>query len=279
MQSLSPMLNCAFKAATRGTEILMEGFGRNFEIKHKGLTDLVTEFDLKSEIAIRDILSHSFPDHQIIGEENGLSGARSSPYQWFIDPLDGTTNFAHGHPFFCVSIGLWGPDEKGVERPLLGVINAPVLGEIFWATHKNGAFRRQYFHGRGFVEKKLQVSSITDLRQATINTGFPYDVMERGKSILGPFGRVVVAAQAIRRAGAAALDLAYVAAGVADGFWENGLKGWDSAAGLVLINEAGGQTSDYEGGLYRPGHSQTLIATNGHLHQSLKALICETPGV
>lgn len=269
MINLEQALKVALAAAEAGANILMEGYGQRPEIRYKGSIDLVTEYDVRSEEVVRKIISSSYPDHLLIGEEEGGSGYRQAPYKWHIDPLDGTTNFAHGHPFFAVSIGLMGPGPEGGEVPLVGVVLAPALGELYWGYAGGGAYRRQNIPRRGLVERRLLVSDTQSLRAALLNTGFPYDIYERGGEILHPFGRLVMAARAVRRAGAAALDMAYVAAGLADGFWESGLKSWDVAAGLLLVSEAGGQVSDYQGQPYRLGQSLNILGTNGFLHNEI----------
>ena len=262
-------LQVALTAAEAGAEELMAGYGQKPRVRYKGAIDLVTEYDLKSEEVIRAIISKAYPDHLLVGEEEGNTGFRQSSYKWHIDPLDGTTNFAHGHPFFAVSIGLWGPDGDGEERPLVGVIKAPALGELYWGFAGGGAYRRLAIPGRGLVERRLSVTATDKLRGALLNTGFPYDIYERGGEILHPFGRLVMAARTIRRAGSAALDIAYVAAGLADAFWETGLKSWDVAAGLLLLSEAGGRFSDYQGQPYMLGQSRDILGSNGLLHDTI----------
>ncbi|MGL4209085.1 MAG: inositol monophosphatase family protein, partial [Candidatus Adiutrix sp.] len=210
-----------------------------------------------------------WPNHLVVGEEGGGYGSRQSPYKWYVDPLDGTTNFAHGHPFFAVSIGLFGPDDSGEDRPLVGVVNAPALGELYWGSYGGGAHRRLHIPGRGFTEHQLAVTETATLRNALLNTGFPYDIYEREGEILHPFGRLITLAQSVRRAGCASLDMAYVAAGIADGFWESSLKPWDVAAGLVLLSEAGGIATDYDGQSYRLGHSLNILGANRGLHAEI----------
>lgn len=259
-------LEVALTAAEAGAREVMAGYGNHPKVRYKGAINLVTEFDLKSEEVIREIISKAYPDHLLVGEEEGNSGFSQSEYKWYIDPLDGTTNFTHGHPFFSISIGLTGPDHEGLERPLVGVINAPALGELYWGYHGGGAFRRLNISGRGLVERRLKVTNTEKLRGALLNTGFPYDIFERGGEILHPFGRLVMAARSVRRAGSASLDVAYVAAGLADAFWETGLKAWDVAAGLVLLDEAGGRYSDYRGQPYVLGESRDILGSNNLLH-------------
>ncbi|UQZ90609.1 inositol monophosphatase [Deltaproteobacteria bacterium Smac51] len=264
--TLHQALQVALDAAQAGAAELMSGYGDKPKVRYKGATDLVTEYDLRSEEVIRKIISKAFPDHLLVGEEEGNTGFRNARYKWYIDPLDGTTNFAHGHPFFAVSIGLIGPDSEGVERPLVGVLNAPALGELYWGSHGCGAVRRLNIPGRGLVERPLAVTQTNKLRGAFLNTGFPYDIYERGGEILHPFGRLVMAARTVRRTGSAAMDIAYVAAGLADAFWETGLKPWDVAAGLLLLAEAGGQISDYQGQPYILGQTRDILGSNRLLH-------------
>lgn len=273
-------LKVALDAAEAGASALMDGYGRRPSVRFKGASDLVTEYDLRSEEIIRKIIGRAYPDHLLVGEEEGESGSSRSSYKWYIDPLDGTTNFAHGHPFFAVSIGLWGPDAQGdAERPLVGVIKAPALGELYWGRAGGGACRRQTIPGRGIVESRLAVSGTCELRQAFLNTGFPYDIYERGTEVLRPFSRLILAARTVRRAGSAALDIAYVAAGLADAFWETGLKSWDLAAGLVLLQEAGGLATDYQGRPYVPGLSRDILGSNSLLHGAIIDFLKSSAGL
>lgn len=219
--------------------------------------DLVTEVDE----AVQQMLVHriraAFPDHGIIAEEAPAAPV-TRDLTWYIDPLDGTTNYWHRLPFFCTSMALCSADG-----PLLGVIYAPAADELFWATQGGGAFDR-----RGL----LQVSSVDRLEQALIVTGFPYQRAPGSDNNLAECSRVVPHVQGIRRTGSAALDLAYVAAGRFDGFWEFYLKPWDALAGQLLVIEAGGQVSTVrsEGAMHGPGG---LLATNGSIYPELHALL------
>ncbi|MDR0882682.1 MAG: inositol monophosphatase [Candidatus Adiutrix sp.] len=259
-------LETAFSAAEAGAGELMSGYGRRPQVRHKGTSDLVTEYDLRSEAIIRQIVGRAFPDHLIVGEEEGASGSAGAAYKWYVDPLDGTTNFVHGHPFFAVSICLAALGPDGREEPLVGVIQAPALGDLYWGLKGHGAFRRLRLPGRRPRESRLAVTETADLRSACLNTGFPYDIYSRGGEVLPPFSELIMAARTIRRAGSAALDMAYVATGLADGFWETGLKPWDVAGGMVLLTEAGGQVSDYQGRPYQLGRSRDILGSNGWLH-------------
>ncbi len=229
-------------------------------------SDLVTEHDLAVERAIVARLRAAFPDDEIVAEEGtagpgGVQGAR----RWYVDPIDGTTNFAHGLPFFCTSIGL--VDEGG---PAIAVIEAPALGWRFSARRGDGAYLRE----RGADPVRLAVSKTAVLGEALLATGFPYDLRTEPLDNVAEFGELQRAAQAVRRVGAAALDLAMVAAGWFDGYWERKLQPWDLAAGILLVTESGGRVSDVRGAPYVvPGGE--VVATNGLVHDRLVAALGE----
>lgn len=215
--------------------------------------DIVTDADRKSEAFIAAELQRRFPDHAIVGEEGG-ERAKPSRYRWHVDPVDGTTNYAHGFPIFCVSIALCEAD-----RPIAGVIRAPMLGETFKAAAGAGA----YLNGR-----PIRVSACSALAQGLVATGFPKYQREKTFQILDLLGTFIKRSQGVRRPGAAAIDLAYVACGRLDGYWEEGLSSWDTAAGLLLVEEAGGRISDYRGNPYGLG-DRTIVASNGRLHDEM----------
>ncbi|MEJ7577317.1 MAG: inositol monophosphatase family protein [Pyrinomonadaceae bacterium] len=254
------MLNFAMQTAREAGRILAERFGRRIQITQKGLIDLVTEADLAAERLIIERIESYYPRHAVLAEESGATvreGAEASEYKWIVDPLDGTTNYAHGYPCFCVSIGL---EHKG--KIIIGVIYDPTRDEMFAAERGAGAT----LNGR-----PIRVSDTNDLNGALLCTGFPYDVRDRGD-----FGRHFVNfinhAQAVRRDGSAALDLAYVAAGRFDGFWEEGLRPWDVAAGALIIEEAGGRVSHYDNAdfdIYTP----PLLASNGLVHEAMMRVL------
>jgi myo-inositol-1(or 4)-monophosphatase len=258
------------QALGEGGRILKKGFYRPKKIRHKGPknapdeeVNLVTETDQKAERAIIRIIRKQFPDHDILAEESheGKSLAdvrRGRVKRWIIDPVDGTTNFAHGLPLSCVSIGY----EENGSMKLGGVFN-PVLGEWFWAERGKGA---------SLNGKRIHVSKTRKLMSSLLVTGFPYDRRNKVKYYLKMFEAFMVKTHGVRRLGSAALDLCYVACGRFEGFWELGLKPWDVAAGTLIAREAGARLSDFKGkpiDIYQP---QTL-ATNGKIHAEVLRII------
>jgi myo-inositol-1(or 4)-monophosphatase len=230
---MHPMLNIAVKAARRAGGIINRA-SQNLDVltvKHKSLNDLVSEVDRASEEAIIETIRGAYPDHAILAEESGASG--DSEYVWIIDPLDGTTNFLHGFPQYCVSIGML---HKGV--PTHGVIFDPTRNDLYTASRGRGAFLN---------DKRLRVSRRDRLIDGLIGTGFPFRMFEHLDAYNAMLKDLMPKCAGVRRPGAAALDLAAVAAGRYDGFWEIGLSPWDMAAGVLLVLEAGGLVGDFEG--------------------------------
>ena len=222
-------------------------------IVYKGEINLVTEADKIAEEMITSKINHLFPDHDILAEEFSYVST-GSDFRWIIDPLDGTTNYAHGYPVFCVSIALQKLDEI-----ILGVIYNPMLKEMFVAEKGEGAF----LNGR-----EIHVSNTIRIAQSFIATGFPYDIREDSQNNLNYFNEMIMKARAIRRAGSAALDLAYVAGGRFDGFWELKLNPWDTAAGWLIVEEAGGVVTDFSGKDYFL-ESPVILASNGRIHKEM----------
>lgn len=250
LQSLPQWLTLATQAAQQGGAILKKFWGHLKEIREKNFPgDLVTEADQESEQVIIQWLSKHFPEHQILAEESGLSHQHSE-FIWAIDPLDGTTNYAHQYPMAAVSIGLIYQQE-----PILGVIYNPLTEELFQAAKGLGASLNQ---------QPIKVSSISHLKESLLATGFAYDRRETPDNNYAEFCHFTHLTQGVRRAGAASLDLAYVACGRLDGYWERGLKPWDIAAGTILVREAGGLVSDYKLGPLQLD-SGRILASNGHL--------------
>lgn len=250
MPHIEGALAVAISAARDAGALLKSGLGTARAIEYKGAIDLVTEMDRAAEDIIISTISKEFPDHGILTEES-TERTSSSGYRWIVDPLDGTTNFAHGFPVFCVSIAL---EVAGVVTT--GVVYDPTRDELFTAERGKGAF----LNGSA-----ISVSGARSLDRALLATGFPYDIRVSKNNNLDNFSNFAVRAQAIRRAGAAALDLSYVAAGRFDGFWELRLKPWDVAAATLIVSEAGGRATDFSGadaGLY----DGDIVASNSFIH-------------
>ncbi len=240
-------------AAEVAGEILKESFGKRKEISFKGRIDLVTDVDYKSEKAILEIIKSRHPDHDVITEESQID-LTGSEYRWIIDPLDGTVNYAHDYPFVAVSIAL--EIKKSIE---VGIVYNPIMNEFFHAVRGQGAF---------LWEKPVKVSGAGNLEKSFLATGFPYDIRDNEYNNLAYFNNLIMHAQAIRRDGSAALDLCYLAMGRFDGFWEIHLSPWDIAAGKLIVEEAGGRLSDFEGGGLSV-YNKEVLATNGIIHNEL----------
>jgi len=243
---LHPMLNTAVKAARRAATVINRA-AQNLDllnVRTKSVNDFVSEVDHAAEAAIVDVLRKAYPDHAILAEESGASG--EGEYEWVIDPLDGTTNFLHGMPHYAVSIGL---RHKGVLTH--GVVYDPVRNEMFTASRGAGAFLN---------DRRIRVSRRTQLSESLVATGFPFREMADFDAYLRMLRAVMPACAGIRRAGAASLDLAYVAAGRYDAFWEFGLSPWDIAAGALLVSEAGGLVGDATG---EPGYLESGAVVAG----------------
>lgn len=259
------MLNLAIQAARAAGSVLIEKLAKGVVVEHKGAIDLVTEADREAETAAVNTIRAVCPQHSILAEE-GDYGAGLSSHRWIIDPLDGTTNFAHGFPWFAVSIAY---EVNGVIEA--GVVFNPCSGELYSAGRGTGS----YLNGR-----RLKVSSVDRLDQAMLATGFPYDMKVDTVNNFDHFQNMQLAAQACRRPGAASLDLACVAAGRFDGYWEMKLKPWDVAAGALLVVEAGGVVSDFDGHPFQVDGKEYL-ASNGLIHEQMIAVLKQgrRPGV
>jgi myo-inositol-1(or 4)-monophosphatase len=249
------MREIAIETARQAGALLREGLARPRDVELKSAYEAVTAIDRASEALVVGALRASFPSHAILSEEGG-GVEQASEYWWIIDPLDGTNNYVHGFPFFCVSIGLL----RG-GAPILGVVYDPLRDELFVAEAGRGAWCN---------DEPIRVSATPALAAALLTTGFPYDFAGRDDNNAREFIRLQGRTQGVRRPGAAALDLAYVACGRSDGHWELSLKPWDVAAGLLLVAEAGGRATDWRGALADPW-SGRLVATNGRIHDELLA--------
>ena len=247
----------AIEAVRAAGKILSCMLGNAHHIVKKGEIDLVTEADLAAEKIVLEIVGHNFPQDNILSEEAGRRD-EASHRTWLIDPLDGTTNFAHCFPFFAVSIALEIENEV-----VLGVVYNPYMNEFFEAAKGKGA----YLNGQ-----PLRVSGTTILQGSLLATGFPYNVYERPENVIGLLKKMIVRAQGIRRLGSAALDLCYVAAGRLDGFWEENLKPWDTGAGDIIVREAGGRLTTFGGGPYYP-YLKSVVASNGLIHDEMVRVI------
>ena len=259
-EPLHAALTAALRASEKGREVLLHYYGRLSNVEKKHQAGLVSEADKESEKVIFDYLRSQFPDDEFLGEESAyghdsnLTAGDPQRRRWIVDPLDGTTNYIHQFPIFAISIAMEFQNEIQV-----GVIDMPKLNETYYAVKGHGSYVN---------DKKMQVSSCDDIENAFLATGFISDFEDVISQQLAVFSKLVRQCRGIRRAGAAAYDLTQVARGVFDGYWERNLKPWDSAAGILLVREAGGLVSTYAGSKYSP-YDNTLVATGPKLHSKL----------
>jgi myo-inositol-1(or 4)-monophosphatase len=251
-------LTTAVEAVVRAGDVMLERFGTDVRVDMKGAIDLVTEVDVAIEREFRAMIAERFPEHVVLGEEFGGSAEAPEGPCWVFDPIDGTTNFAHGLPIFCSSLAL---EVDGVAE--VAAVYDPTRRELFTAERGSGAF----LNG-----KPMHVSQRDTLLEAVLVTGFPYDVHARVAEIVGLFAEFVGRARAVRRLGSAAIDLCYVAAGRLDGFWERDLKAWDIAAGALLVSESGGTMTNFQGQQFR-SRGRDVVASNGRIHQAMLDVI------
>lgn len=281
MAALHPTTVTALRAAHAAAEVHRRFFRRLERVDYKGPNNPVTEADRSAEEAIVGVLQAAYPSHAVLGEEGGQRGQAAQT--WLVDPLDGTSNYARGIPWFCVSIALReepAPSPRGGEAGIvLGVILNPIIGEVYAAERGRGAFAASLADlpadPAGWADlarwRRLRVSAVAALRDAGFATGFPHNVNET-RINLDHFVAVRLEASVVRALGSAALGLAQVADGHLEGYWEIGPKAWDFAAGMVLVEEAGGRTSDLRGRPAAPDAGQ-LVATNGVIHDALLAVL------
>lgn len=258
---LQVFADVAVAVALDAGAILRNRFGEPHDISFKGPLDLVTEADKAAEALIATRLRAAFPDHDLLGEEGSRSANSDARFRWVIDPLDGTTNFAHGLPTFAVSIAI---EDAG--QPVAGVVYDPMRNELFRAEKGGGAT----LNG-----EPLRVSRTEHVHSAVLVTGFGHTLEQRRRQGLAWCG-VLEHARALRQTGSAALNLCYVASGRLDGYWERGIQPWDVSAGALLVSEAGGQVTDRAGGPFN-AHNRVVVATNGLLHQELLAILADYP--
>ncbi len=259
---MQEILSTAQNAARQAGAHILRARPELGQINYKGRVDLVTNVDRESEAIILEVIRSKYPDHAILAEESG-SKPVSGDWRWVVDPIDGTTNFVHGYPFFCVSIAV-----QFRQQTIVAVVFDPVQDEMFSALLGQGA----YLNG-----KVLKVSTTPVLSKALLATGFPYEMGDRWHRAMDYFKLFYYRTRGVRRDGAAALDLCYVAAGRFDGFWEYDLKAWDVAAGMLLVTEAGGKVSDFCG---NPGDIDDgqLLASNGFIHFSMIEVLASLSG-
>ena len=250
--------DAAIEIARDAGAILLEGYGRTHQPERKGRIDLVTEFDRRSDAFVLSEIRRRFPGHAVLAEESGEHESPHAPVRWLVDPLDGTTNFAHNYPFFAVSVAA---EREAVLQA--GAVYDPVRDEMFAAAAGAGAT----LNG-----KSLHVSNVGRVEDALLVTGFPYDVRERPESYLRLFASFLTRAQGVRRDGSAALNLCYLAMGRFDGFWESHLSAWDMAAGVLLVREAGGRVTRYDAAPFVLVGRQ-ILATNGALHEEMMRIL------
>ena len=247
----------AISAAKKGGRILQTRFGNISQVRKKAAEEIVTEADTESEKEIISVIRNNFPEHGILSEECGLK-AGASDYKWIIDHLDGTVNFVHQVPICCISIALAFQDAI-----VLGIVFNPLNGEFFSAVKGQGA----QLNGQ-----PIQVSSISTLKDSLLVTGFAYNFKDTFEPVITRYGNCLKAAQGMRRLGSAALDLCYVACGRFEGYWEQNLKPWDTAAGSLIAAEAGGTVTTFSNQPYSPDKIE-ILATNGHIHQEMVGLL------
>lgn len=256
-------LATAIEAVVRAGDIQMARFGTGVRVDRKGTIDLVTDTDVEIERAVRALIGRRFPDHDILAEELGPGSRPGASHRWILDPIDGTTNFAHGVPIFCASLAL---EVDG--QVVVGAVYDPNRRELFTAERGVGA----WMNGA-----PLTVSATEALIDALLVTGFPYSVHRDLDPVLAVFRAFVGRARAIRRLGSAAIDLCWVAAGRMDGFWEEGLHAWDTAAAALVLQEAGGRVTTYDARPWTPAEP-TIVASNGRLHDEMLAVLAQRGG-
>ena len=262
-ESIPPIyLATAIEAVLRAGDVQMAHFGRDMRVDKKGAIDLVTEVDLEVERGFRAMIAGRFSDHVVLGEEFEARGDRESSARcvWLFDPVDGTTNYAHGLPIFCSSLAL---EIDGALA--VGAVYDPTRQELFTAERHRGA----WLNG-----EPLHVSKAGEIIDSLLVTGFPYTVQSNPAELTGLFAEFLTRARAVRRLGSAALDLCYVAAGRFEGFWEQKLQPWDVAAGALIVAEAGGTVTTADGGPFHP-RAGSVIASNGRIHETMVTTIAD----
>lgn len=255
MEDLSKYIEVMFEAAEEAAKIQMQYFNTDFEIgRKKNYSDLVTEVDKHSEAKIIEIIHRHFPLHNVLGEEGG-DLQKNSDYLWIVDPIDGTVNYAHSVPIFCVSIAM---EVKG--EVVLGAVQSPMTREKFWAEKGNGAYLN---------DKRISVSDVDSLRDSLLVTGFPYGAKENSDHCIDHFVNFIKLGLPVRRLGSAALDICYLACGRFEGFWEVDLNAWDVAAAYLILLEAGGKVTNFKGEPYSIYNKQILASNGKKVHEEM----------
>lgn len=260
MNMTDKFINDAIQTVYQAGELIVSAWDKPRNIRYKGPIDLVTDTDVAVEETLKKSLGRILPEADFLAEESASETTLAQGPTWIIDPLDGTTNFAHKIPFVAVSVGLWTGEDVD-----LGIVYLPILNEMFWAAKGKGAHCN---------DEKISVSKTETLKPALIATGFPYSVLKNVDIIIKHMRNALVSTRGVRRCGSAATDLAYTAAGRFDAFYEIGLNPWDTAAGVCLINEAGGKISTFDGSPYKPGMHE-ILGSNGTLHEQMVSLLSE----
>jgi len=251
--NLDKVYQVAIASAYQAGKVLSQYYGQLKHVEKKGAIDLVTEADVESEKVVKSIIQSQFPKHGIVAEESGITTSQT-PYEWIIDPLDGTTNYAHQIPIFAVSIAF-----VIDKQPVVGIVFNPVAQDLFTAIKGQGATHNG---------QRIRVSQTRELSESVLVTGFPYNLREIIDDLMTRFSNCLQSAQAVRRLGAAALDLCFIASGQFEGFWEQNLKPWDTAAGMLIAQEAGAHITNFSNEPYHYEMSE-IVATNRHIHQDL----------
>ncbi|MFW5730684.1 MAG: inositol monophosphatase family protein [Desulfonatronovibrionaceae bacterium] len=258
MQTDDRLFQDTVEAVRSAGELVCSAWDKPRNIRYKGPIDLVTDTDVAVEEELKNTLGRLLPEADFLAEESAGDKVLGQGPTWIIDPLDGTTNFAHKIPFVAVSVGLWTDDQV-----VMGIVYLPIMQEMFAAFQGRGAFCNN---------REIRVSGTDSLKPALVATGFPYALLQELDSIMVYMRKVLASTRGVRRCGSAATDLAYTAAGRLDGFYELGLKPWDTAAGVCLIQEAGGKVSTFDGSPFRPGMRE-ILGTNALIHEQMTSLL------
>ncbi len=274
-QRLSPHMTVMQNAAQKASKRMLRDFNEveQLQVSVKGPSDFVSQADLRAEATLREELNKARPGYAFLMEESGASGSENWTWRWVVDPLDGTTNFLHGIPHWAISIALQRRLPDGATELSAGLVYSPAVDEMFWAERGGGAFLN---------DRRLRVSARRDLRDALFATGIPFAAVSARNRLAfaRTLGALMPATAGVRRFGSAALDLAWVAAGRYDGYWELGLKAWDVAAGALIVREAGGTVTNPDGSefLVTDEAGNDIVAGNAHLQPQLRELVCDGLG-